>query len=75
MYIIFDKDTVINLDNITTFQIGAEGHKESIYFHYGGGYTRVKFASEELARHAMAQILDSLWERDEMLRLETGVQG
>lgn len=60
MYIIFDKNTIINMDNVYSVELGRNEEDTNIYFYSGWDHATVKHSSREQAERNFEQIFTVL---------------
>lgn len=60
MYIIFDKNTIINMDNVYSVELGRDEEDTNIYFYSGWDHATVKHSSREQAERNFEQIFTVL---------------
>ena len=74
MYIIFDKNTIINMDNVYSVELGRNEEDTNIYFYSGWDHAMVKHQSRDHARFNFDRILAAVKEssRATKLWLEAG---
>lgn len=60
MYIIFDKNTIINMDNVYSVELGRDEEDANIYFYSGWDHATVKHSSREQAERNLEQIFTVL---------------
>ena len=60
MYIIFDKDTIINMDNVYSVELGRDEEDTNIYFYSGWDHATVKHSSREQAERNFEKIFTAL---------------